>query len=119
MIALLRSVVAVIVGYAVFAIPGYLIFRLTGHAPHEAPSVQFLLVTLTSGIFFALVGGYVSGWVAGRHPLAHAVAMATLIVIGAGTSLAMTIGHGSVWSQVAAITLMAPAAVLGGWWRPT
>jgi len=43
--------------------------------------------------------------------------MTTLLAAGAVASLASTLGHGAVWSQVAALTLMAPSAVLGGWFR--
>ena len=43
--------------------------------------------------------------------------MATLLAAGAVASLASTLGHGVVWSQVAALTLMVPSAVLGGWFR--
>jgi len=74
-------------------------------------------VSLVSGVVFACAGGYVTAWLAGRRPLAHAVVMAVLIAIGAGLSLMSTLGHGSVWSQVAALTLMVPSAVLGGWFR--
>jgi hypothetical protein len=70
MIALLRSAVAVLVGY----------------------------------IVFALAGGYVAGWIAGRRPRAHGMAMAALLAVGAGVSLASTLGHGAIWSQVAALT---------------
>ena len=44
---------------------------------------------------------------------AREVAMAVVLAAGA----AATLGHGAVWSQVAALVLMAPSAVLGGWWR--
>jgi hypothetical protein len=42
------------------------------------------------------------------------MAVATLLAIGAGVSLAATVGHGAIWSQLAALVLMAPAAALGG-----
>jgi uncharacterized membrane protein YcfT len=117
MIAILRSFVAVLVGYAVFATSAFAVFRLSGHAPHAPASVPFTLLTSASGVVFAAVGGYVAGWLAGRRPLAHAVAMAMLLAAGATASLVSTLGHGAVWSQVAALTLMAPSAVLGGWLR--
>ena len=46
-----------------------------------------------------------------------AVAVAAVLALGATASLAGTIGHGAIWSQVAALVVMAPAAVLGGWLR--
>src|SRR5262245_7812936 len=114
MIALLRSLAAVLLGYAVFAASAFAVFRLSGHNPHAPASVPFMLGTIASGVVFATAGGYVAGWLAGRRPLVHAVALAVVILAGAAASLASTLGHGAVWSQVAALALMAPAAVLGG-----
>jgi hypothetical protein len=112
-----RSVGAVIVGYLVFAVLGYAVFRVSGQAAHATASLAFMLASITSGVVFAFLGGYIAGWLAGRKPGAHAIAVATLIAIGATVSLIATLGNGSIWSQVAAITLMAPSAILGGWVR--
>jgi len=117
MSALLRSIAAVFLGYVVFAASAFLLFRLSGHAPHAVASSPFMLLSIAWGIAFAIAGGYVAGALAGRQPLAHGVAVAALIAVGAGISLASTLGHGAVWSQVGALTLMAPSAVLGGWLR--
>jgi hypothetical protein len=76
-----------------------------------------MLLTVLSGVVFAALGGYLAGWLAGRRPLAHAVAMAMLLSAGAIASLVSTLGHGAVWTQVTALALMAPSAVLGGWLR--
>jgi len=115
MLALIRSVVAVIVGYAVFAALSYAIFRFTGHDPHEAASPLFKMASIAAGVFFAFLGGWVAGWIGRRHTLRHGVGVALLIAVGAGMSLAATLGHGGIWSQVSALTLMVPSAVLGGW----
>lgn len=85
--------------------------------PHAVASVPFMVVSITSGVAFAIAGGYVAGWLAGRRPLAHGVAVAALLALGVGVSLTSTLGRGAVWSQVAALALMAPSAVLGGWLR--
>lgn len=114
-LAILRSVVAVIVGYVVFAASAFAVFRLSGRPAHAPASVPFMLLTIASGVVFAALGGYVTGWLAGRRPLAHAVAMAAVLAAGATASLVSTLGHGAIWSQVAALILMAPSAVLGGW----
>lgn len=117
MIALLRSVASVLVGYVVFAASAYAVFRLSGHAAHAAASLPFMLVSIASGVAFAVAGGYVAGWLAGRRPLAHGAAVGAVLALGAGVSLASTLGRGAVWSQAAALALMAPGAVLGGWLR--
>jgi hypothetical protein len=117
MIAALRSVTAVLLGYVVFAASTFAMFRLSGRAAHAAATVPFMLMTIASGVAFAMAGGYVAGWLAGRRPIAHAAAMAALLALGATASLAATLGHGAVWSQISALVLMAPGAVLGGWIR--
>jgi hypothetical protein len=117
MLALLRSIVAVVLGYAIFAGSAFALFRLTGHDPHAPASAAFMLVTIVEGVVFAAAGGYVAGWLAGRRPLAHAVAVAAVLAAGAVASLAATLGHGAVWTQLAALLFMAPSAVWGGWWR--
>ena len=117
MLALIRSFVAIIVGYAVFASLSYALFRFTGHAPHEAASPLFKMASIASGVIFAFMGGYVAGWIGRTHPLAHGVAVAGILALGAAVSLAATYGHGAIWSQVSALTLMVPSAVLGGWLR--
>jgi hypothetical protein len=66
------------------------------------------------GSAFACLGGYLSGWMAGRRPVAHGAAVALILALGATVSLIATLGTGVIWSQVGAITLMAPAAVAGG-----
>jgi hypothetical protein len=105
------------VGYVVFAASSFAMFRLSGRAPHAPAPAAFVVWTVLAGAAFAMAGGYVAGWVAGRRPVAHAVAMALVLAAGAAVSLASTLGRGAVWSQVAALLLMAPSAVLGGWWR--
>lgn len=111
-----RSIAAVLAGYLVFALLSFAIFRLSGHAPHAAASPSFMASSIAGGVVFAFLGGSLSASIAGRRPVAHAVAMAALLAIGAVASLALTIGHGAVWSQLSALALMVPAAVLGGWW---
>lgn len=117
MIQVLRSIIAVIVGYVMFAASAFAIFQFSGQAAHAEASTSFMAVSIVSGMLFALIGGYVAGWIAGRSAFAHGVAMATLLALGATVSLVSTVGHGAVWSQVAALALMAPSAALGGWVR--
>ena len=117
MIPLLRSVAAVLVGYVVFAASSFALFRASGRAPHAPAPLPFMLATVASGVAFAVAGGWVAGWIAGRRPLAHGVGVALLVAAGAAASLASTLGRGAVWTQLAALALMAPAAALGGWLR--
>jgi putative membrane protein (TIGR04086 family) len=65
----------------------------------------------------ALLGGYVAAWLAKRRPLAHGFAVAAVLALGAAISLLSTLGKGAIWSQVAALVIMAPCAAIGGWLR--
>ena len=117
MIASLRSVAAVLAGYVLFAVCSYAVFRVSGYDPHAPAPAAFMLGAVASGVAFGLAGGYLAGLLAGRRPLAHGIAVAVVLAAGATVSLAATLGHGAVWSQAAALGLMAPAAALGGWLR--
>jgi O-antigen/teichoic acid export membrane protein len=112
-----RSIVAVIVGYFIFALSAFAFFQITGQPPHQAAPMPIMLGSVALGMSFALIGGYVAAWLARRRPLAHGVAVAAVLALGATISLLSTLGKGAVWSQVAALVLMVPCAVLGGWLR--
>jgi hypothetical protein len=112
-----RSVVAVIAGYAIFAISAGALFALSGQDPHSDASVPFMIVAVVYGVAFALLGGYVSGWIASHVPFIHGLIVASILALGAGISLIATVGKGAIWSQVTALTVMAPAAALGGYLR--
>ena len=112
-----RSVVSVIVGYLIFALSAFAFFQISGQAPHRSAPVPVMIGSIAWGMAFALGGGFVAAWLARRRPLAHGFAVGAVLALGATVSLLSTIGKGAVWSQVAALALMAPCAVLGGWLR--
>lgn len=116
MIALLRSSAAVVVGYLTFAAPSFALFRITGQDPHAPAAFSFMALSTLGGMVFAGIGGFVASAIAGRRPIAHALATALLLALGATASLVQTLDQrGAVWSQVAALALMAPCAIVGGW----
>jgi hypothetical protein len=112
-----RSILAVVVGYIVFALPAFAFFRIVGQAPHQAAPVPVMLGSTALGMVCALFGGYMAAWIARRRPVVHGCAVAAILAMGAAVSLLSTTGKGAVWSQVAALLLMAPCAVVGGWLR--
>ena len=112
-----RSVIAVIVGYLIFALSAFAFFQISGQPPHQAAPVPIMIGSIAFGMVFALLGGFVAAWLARRRPLAHGIAVAAVLALGAAISLLLTMGKGAVWSQVAALAFMAPCAVLGGWLR--
>ena len=112
-----RSALAVLVGYFIFALSAFAFFQLSGQPPHQAAPVPIMIGSIAFGMLFALLGGYVAAWLARRRPAAHGLAVAAVLALGAAISLLSTFGKGAIWSQVAALALMAPCALLGGWLR--
>lgn len=110
----LRSIGSVILGYLLFAVSAFLFFQLSGQRPHADAAPGVMAASILVGVVAAFAGGYLAAWVAGRKPLLHGVAVAVVLAAGAIVSLASTLGHGAIWSQVAALLLMAPSAALGG-----
>ncbi|MGN6111857.1 MAG: hypothetical protein ACTHOC_02415 [Luteimonas sp.] len=114
---LLRSIGAIVAGYVLFAVSAFVFFQLTGQAPHAPAPPAIMAASIVEGAAAAFSGGFVAAQLAGRRPFAHGIAVAVLLASGAIASLAATVGHGAIWSQIAALALMAPAAALGGWMR--
>ncbi len=113
---ILRSIAAVLLGYIVFAVSTLSFFKIVHQAPHEVAPMPVMLGSIAVGIVAAFFGGHVAARIAGRTPLAHGMAVACILALGATASLISTLSsHGAIWSQVAALVLMAPSAAAGGW----
>jgi putative membrane protein (TIGR04086 family) len=112
-----RSVLAVVVGYVIFALSAFAFFKISGQPPHQVAPLPIMIGSIALGMVSALFGGYAAARLARRRPLAHGGAVAAVLALGATLSLLGTLGQGAVWSQVAALALMAPCAALGGWLR--
>jgi hypothetical protein len=109
-----RRVLGVIVGYAIFAVSAILLFQLTRRNPHAAQPTMFMAGSIVYGITFAAIGGYVSAVLGGGNSRLQASAVGVVVALGATVSLLAGPHAGSVWSRVAALVLMAPAAAIGG-----
>lgn len=112
---ILRSIGSVALGYLVFAVSAFAFFQFSGQPPHADAPVSVMAGSIVVGVPGAFCGGSLAARLAGRKPFAHGVAVGVVLAIGAAVSLAATFGHGAIWSQLAALFLMAPCAALGGW----
>ena len=110
-----RSIAAVLVGYLVFGVSAFALFRLAGVDPHAPPSGGFFLLSSAWGVCFALLAGWLTIRIAAKPVLWPAFVVAGLVALGATVSLVLA--GGAIWSQLAALILMAPAVVLGGAFR--
>jgi hypothetical protein len=113
-IRMLRSIGVVLVGYVPFGISAVLLFKLTGRDPHAPAPVSFMLLSTLYGMAFAVLAGYLAARLAGRRPLSHAIAVAGIIGLGALISIVLRPVGAALWSQLAALVLIAPSAILGG-----
>ena len=114
----MRTLLGVIVGYLIFGVSAFLMFRLTGHyphGPHEQPSTGFVVISIVVGIVAAVIGGWVAAAISGKRVAATivAVVIAVLAVLSGIVTITMMHGQG-LWSNLAAVALMAPAAQIGG-----
>lgn len=109
---MIKKIVGVIIGYAIFVISALALFKLSKHDPHSDPSIAFAIVTAVYGIVFSFIGGLVAQAIAGATNLAVNYVLAFIIAGFATFSLIKT--GGNHWTQLLAIFIFAPAAVLGG-----
>ena len=107
---MIRSVVAVILGYVVFALSAVLLFHVAGRDPHAPQAFGFIVFAVIYGIIFAGLGGLLAARLAPAKGTVHAAFVTAVIALGATVSLVARPGAGSTWSQWTALVLMAPSA---------
>jgi hypothetical protein len=111
----MRTFLAVVAGYLIFAGSAVLLFHLTNVDPHSSASLGFKAFTMAYGLAFAFVSGFVAGHIARRTDLACGIALALVIALGATISMLARPGAGALWTQTAALLLFAPASLAGDW----
>jgi hypothetical protein len=58
-----RSILAVVVGYLIFALSAFAFFQISGQPPHQAAPMPIMLGSIVFGMVFALIGGtWPHGW---------------------------------------------------------
>ena len=109
---ILRNIIAVVVGYAIFVISAVLLFQLSGVDPHADPSSGFMVLTIIYGMVFAFIGGLLAQLISKSHNLTINYVLAAIIAGFATFSLFKTTGNH--YSQLAAIFLFAPTSIMAG-----
>lgn len=109
----LISLLAVIVGYLVFALSAVALFQATGRDPHAVQPIGFELSVIGYGAVFAGAGGWLTARLAPSRPALHGTLLALLIAVGATVSLLTSPATAATWSQWGALLVMAPSAWLG------
>ena len=110
---MLRSLAAILLGYAVFAVSAGALFTISGYDPHSPAGASFVIVATAYGACFGVAAGFVAAWVAGKAYFIHAFAVGCIIALGAAISLIVRPGEGAFWTQFLAMLLFAPLTLLG------
>ena len=123
----LRSVGAVIAGYLATAIPLMVMFLIVAfalfggmpdpNAPPPPVPVGVNVALLAFSGLFAVFGGYVAGWVAGRAPFAHAAALGLLMLAFGALMMLDPESAEPMGSRIATAAMPLPCSLLGGWLR--
>jgi hypothetical protein len=108
----MRTFLAIVAGYAIFALSAVVLFQLTGAEPHSQASITFMVLSTLYGMVFAFLAGYAATRLAARHDRRAGAAVMMLIAAGAvGALIALPKGD-SPWSAVATLVFMAPMALV-------
>lgn len=111
---MLRVIAGIIIGYLIFAVPSYLMFRPTHVDPHAPASPAFEATAGILGMILALLAGYQGTVISRRSTMWIALTIAVILAAGA---ISKMVAIGVNWSPIAALIGMVPAAVAGGWLR--
>lgn len=109
---ILRNILAVICGYAVFAGSAVALFQLADIDPHADPGIGLMLLVLAYGTASSFLGGIVTQWISKSGTLTMSLVLAGIMGSFALFSLFKTTGNH--YSQFAAIVLFAPVSIVGG-----
>ena len=112
---IVRNVLAVIVGYLIFAVSAVLLFNLSGIDPHADASIGTIALVVAFGGAFAFIGGYFTKLIAATKTM---IANDALAIITAGFAAFLLFkSPGNHYTQIAAIFLFAPLSLVGGFMR--
>lgn len=113
---MIRSLLAVLVGYAVLAAVVLLLFYLwfAGAQPAEPPTRDFLFLALGVGFVAAVAGGWVTALVAPGHRWKHIQGLAALVLLVAAVNLFWSAGLEPLWFQLGNIAAGVVGVFVGG-----
>lgn len=109
---MLRKILAVITGYAIFVLTSVALFKISGQAPHAAATISFMVFTLIYGAVCSFIAGLVTQLIAKTGNLKINYVLAIILAGFATFSLFKSTGEH--WTQLLAIFIFAPVTVIGG-----
>jgi hypothetical protein len=109
---MIRKILSVLAGYAIFVVTSLALFKISGQKPHADPTMLFVLLTAAYGIVFSFVSGLVTQLLSRTLQLNINYILGLILAGFAAFSLFKS--DGNHWTQYLAIFIFAPASILGG-----
>jgi hypothetical protein len=111
--SLLRALLGIIVGWAIFAMSAIGLFRFTNQDPHVWPGWSFAIGSILYGMLFAAIAGFALAIIAREKANQAAIILAVLIALTALSSIAFVSKSGTPWSAISTAVFMAPMIYFG------
>lgn len=109
---MIRQILSVIAGYAIFVVTSLALFKISGQKPHSDSTTLFIILATIYGAVFSFVAGLVTRLIAKTSNLKINYVLAFIIAGFATFSLLKS--EGNHWTQLLAIFIFAPVSILGG-----
>ncbi len=109
---MIKKILSVIVGYAIFVVGSLLLFQLSGQNAHAEATLNFQLITAVYGTAFSFLSGLVVPLIAKSKNLTLNYILA--FVLAGFATFSFFKAEGSHWTQLMAIVIFAPTSILGG-----
>ena len=82
--------------------------------PGGQPRAGYIFVNLGHSFAAAMVGGYVTAWLAQGNPLIHALALALIVLLLSALSALQSRGQQPIWYQLTLMALTPVGVIVGG-----
>ncbi len=109
---MIRKILSIITGYAIFVATSLAFFKISGQKPHADPTNFFVVITAIYGAVFSFAAGLVTKLLSRSAGLKINYVLAFIIAGFAAFSLLKS--EGNHWTQILAIFIFAPISILGG-----
>ncbi|MHC0441953.1 hypothetical protein [Flavobacterium sp. 3-210] len=110
---MIRQILGVIIGYAIFVISSIFLFKFSEVNPHEDASKLFMVLTFVYGTVFSFTSGLVTQLIAKTKNMK--VNYVLFVIMAGFATFSLFKSGGSSWTQLLAIFVFAPVSVLGGY----
>ncbi len=109
---MVKKILSIIIGYAIFVVTSLVLFKISGQKPHSDPTNLFFILTAIYGAFFSFVAGFVTQLLSKTLNLKINYILA--FIIAGFATFSFLKSDGNHWTQLLAIFIFAPMSILGG-----